>query len=145
MRTFGLVFFGLGLVFLGLAIAIWASGAVFRLQAERVTGTVVEVELRHYADGNSYCPVVRFTTRDRQIFTHYSDICSWPASYEQGQQVGMYYDPDDPQQVQLDDFFGIWFLPLLFGFMGLVFGPIGYFALFPAVLTRLFPKRLPKI
>jgi hypothetical protein len=135
LRSFGWTFFGLGVVLLAAALLIWAFGAAFRLNALQTTGTVVEVELRHFSDGNAYCPVVRYTTSSGRDYTHYSNICSWPASYQQGQDVRVYYDPQDPGHVQLNDFFGIWFLPLLFGFMGLVFAPIGFFALFPNVIA----------
>lgn len=131
MRTFGWVFFGLGVLFLGIAIIIWAWGAAFRIGAVEVTGRVSEVILSPRSDGNVYCPAVRYTTRSGQTFTHYSNICSWPAAYEVGQEVRMFYDASDPERAQMDDFFGTWFLPLLFGFLGLVFGGVGYFTLFP--------------
>jgi hypothetical protein len=128
MRIFSYVFLGLGLLLLAIAAAIFLYGAWFRINSESVTGTVVEVELRPYSDGNAYCPVIRYSVIGGQTYTHYSDICSWPASYEQGQQVRLYVDHSDPQRVQLNDFFTVWFLPLLFGFMGAVFAGVGYWS-----------------
>jgi hypothetical protein len=125
---FSILFLGLGLLLLAIAAAIFLYGAWFRINSETVTGTVTEVQLRHYADGNAYCPVIRYLVSGGLSFTHYSDFCSWPASYEQGQQVRLYVDRNDPQHVQLHDFFSIWFLPLLFGFMGAVFAGVGYWS-----------------
>lgn len=140
MRTFGWIFFSLGMLFLAIAAGAWLFGAIFRMQAEQATGTVIDVPVRHYADGNAYCPVVRFRARQGGTYTHYSDICSWPPSYEVGQEVRIYYDPQNPERVQMEDFFGTWFIPLLFGFMGLVFGSIGYFTLFPNLLSKYLTK-----
>lgn len=105
MRAFVLVFVGLGLLFLTIAGGAFLYGTWFRIQAEKVDGAVVEVALRHYADGNAYCPVTRYSVSGGHSYTHYSDICSWPASYEQGQRVQLYVDRADPERVQLNDFF----------------------------------------
>jgi hypothetical protein len=126
MRTFSFIFLGIGLLLLAIALSVFLYGSWFRIQAEKVDGTVVEVELRHYADGNAYCPVIRYSVSGGRSYTHASDICSWPASYEEGQQVRLYVDRAEPQRVQLNDFFSIWFLPLLLGFLGAVFAGVGY-------------------
>jgi hypothetical protein len=125
-RLPGLIFFGMGLVMLAIALIVGGLAISFRMGAERVTGTVSEVELRHYSDGNSY--------------SHHSDVCSWPPSFEVGQPVTIYYDPANPSNSQLDSFMGVWFIPALFTFMGGVFGTIGYFFLFPNVLRQIFKK-----
>jgi hypothetical protein len=134
-RLPGVLFLMLGCIFALAALLLWGFGAWFRAQAAETSGIVSEVSLRHYADGNSYCPVVHFRVRG-QVYTHYSDICSWPASYEQGQEVRLWYDPNDPQRVQLDDFVGNWLLPLIFGGVGLLFIGIGTFSLFPMIMER---------
>lgn len=38
VRSFGWVFFGIGMLFLAIAVGAWLLGAVFRMQAEQVTG-----------------------------------------------------------------------------------------------------------
>ncbi|HLD93255.1 MAG TPA: hypothetical protein VI703_03545 [Anaerolineales bacterium] len=76
MRAFVLVFVGLGLLFLTIAGGAFLYGTWFRIQAEKVDGAVVEVALRHYADGNAYCPVIRYSVSGGHSYTHYSDICS---------------------------------------------------------------------
>jgi hypothetical protein len=111
MKTFGWIFFGIGLALLAIALIAAGLAISFRMGAEKVNGTVIENELRHYSDGNSYCPVVRFTTRLGQPYTHFSDVCSWPPSFEVGQQVTIYYDPKNPNSSQLDSFLGVWFIP----------------------------------
>lgn len=121
MRTLGTIFVAVGVIALLAALVNFTSGVWFRTRAEEVTGEVVEVALRHYADGNAYCPVIRYTTRDSQTFVHKSDICAWPAAYQQGEQVRMYVDPTNPENVQLHSFFAVWFFPPAYGFLGLPF------------------------
>lgn len=128
MRSFALVFLGIGLIFPAIAVGSFLYGSWFRIQAERVDGVVTEVVLRPYADGNAYCPVIRYSVIGGATYTHHSDICSWPSFYEQGQHVILYVDRIDPQRVQLSDFFSMWFLPILFVFMGAIFGGVGYWA-----------------
>ena len=82
MRTFGIVFVVIGLTFLAIALGSFLYGTWFRVQAEKVDGVVTEVVLRPYADGNAYCPVIRYSMIGGSTYTHSSDICSWPASYE---------------------------------------------------------------
>jgi hypothetical protein len=128
MRSFSLVFLGIGFLFLAIAIGVFLFGSWFRIQAEKVDGIVTDVVLRPYADGNAYCPVIKYSVLGGATYTHNSDLCSWPASYEQGQHVTLYVDRIDPERVQLNDFFSIWFFPLLFGFIGLIFAGVGYWA-----------------
>lgn len=139
-RLPGMIFFGIGLALLAVALVVGGMAISFRMGAERVTGTVSEVELRHYSDGNSYCPIISFTTRLGQSYTHRSDVCSWPPSFERGDEAIIYYDPANPNRSQLDSFLGVWFIPVLFGFMGLIFGGVGYFILFPNFVAQFFKK-----
>lgn len=139
-RLPGMIFFGIGLAMLAVALIVGGLAISFRMGADMATGTVSENELRHYSDGNSYCPIVDFTTRLGQTYSHHSDVCSWPPSFEVGQKVTIYYDPANPNNSQLDSFLGVWFIPVLFTFMGLVFGGIGYFILFPNLLAQFFKK-----
>lgn len=126
MRSFGLVFLGVGLLLLAIAAGSFLYGAWFRAQSQAVDGTVVEVALRHYADGNAYCPVIRYSVSGGRTHTHNSDICSWPSSYQVGERVRLFVNRSDPERVQLNDFFSIWFFPLLMGFIGAIFSGIGF-------------------
>jgi hypothetical protein len=121
MRIGGAIMLAIGLTMLVLAVAGLVSVVWFRSNAQSVMGTVVAEVLTPYSDGNSYCPVVSYTTRNGQTLEHRSNICAWPAAYEVGDQVRMYYNPLNPSSVQMNNFFGTWFFPILFGFMGIVF------------------------
>ncbi len=128
MRNSALVFLGIGLLFLAIAAGAFLYGAWFRINAQKVDGVVTDVVLTAYAEGNAYCPVIRYSVLGGASYTHHSDICSWPAAYEQGQHVTLYVDRADPDHVQLNDFFSTWFLTLLFIFLGAIFGGVGLWA-----------------
>jgi len=42
-----------------------------------------------------------------------------------GQTINVLYDPDDPQKARINKWFNLYFVPMLLGFLGLVFGGIG--------------------
>jgi hypothetical protein len=124
---------GLTMLAIGLAIAGWTMWT--RGQWTEVQGTVIEEVLTPFSDGNAYCPVIRYTTRVGQSLTHRSNICAWPAAYEEGEHVRVFYDPANTSNVQIDNFFGTWFMPLLLGFMGLVFSLASIPMLLPDILN----------
>lgn len=121
MRIGGAIFLAVGLGLLAIAVGITTWVLWTRGQWVEVEGTVVEEVLTAFADGNAYCPVIRYTTRVGQQLTHRSNICAWPPAYEAGDSVRVFYDPTNASDMQFDNFFGTWFVPLLLGFMGVVF------------------------
>jgi hypothetical protein len=76
-----------------------------------VLGTIV---------GHDDGPIIRFHTQDQQPITAKPSVSSSKRRYLNGASVGLYYDPDDPQEVVLDTTEGK-FLPWLFMGMGAVF------------------------
>lgn len=131
MRTGGAIFgaVGFGLLAIGLAIVGWIF--YFRASSQQVMGTIVAEVLTPLSDGNAYCPVVRYTTRNGETLEHHSNVCSWPAANDVGDQVKIYYDPLDPAHVQMDSFFGTWFAPGLLIFMGVIFAGVSVPMLIP--------------
>lgn len=116
-----MIMLGIGAILLLIAGTVAVQGFWFRSNAVKVTGTVVEEVLTAYADGNAYCPLIRYNTREGRTYEHQSNICAWPPAYEEGQHITVYYDRANPKTVQLDSLFANWFFPLLFGFLGVVF------------------------
>lgn len=62
----------------------------------------------HYPRKPPLFPVVRFRTAQGQSVTVTGPTGSRPAAYQIGQQVQLSYNPADPQQVELPDFFSQW-------------------------------------
>ena len=98
----------------------------FLNQAETVTGTVKTFQIPDSIDsGTSYCPLIEYTTQRGETFLFNTLICSNPAPYEPGQQVQVFYDPQDPENRRVDSFLGKYPWTLGAVFLGLVILLIG--------------------
>ena len=76
-------------------------------------------------NSTTYAAQVRFTTKDGSTVTFQEGFSSNPAAHQVGDKVKVLYDPSNYQNARVDDFMNTWFLPLLLGGMGLIFGLIG--------------------
>ncbi|KIP96305.1 MULTISPECIES: DUF3592 domain-containing protein [Pseudomonas] len=130
MKTAWLWLFpGIGALLLAVAIGIQVSRISGEAQMMRVEGSIVDVE-----DG---CPTVSFTTLDGTLGEYHSSTCSTPPSFDIGERVAVYYDPQEPERARIDSFEQNWIGSLIVGGIGAVFLAIGL--LF--VLPPLFAKR----
>jgi Protein of unknown function (DUF3592) len=137
--TIGVLCAAIGLVFVAIGVAIAASGTRFRRAAEQAQGTVTEVKaVASRSDpstgpvggtsGPHYRPVVRFTTADGREIQAESRFASNPAPAHVGDTVRVFYDPRDPERIQLDTAvgrggclaFGLVFVGALFCAIGVV-------------------------
>lgn len=112
-----------------LAVGIQVSRISAEGQMTLTQGAVVDNE-----DG---CPTVSFTTLDGTLGEHYSSTCSTPPSFDIGERVAVYYDPQNPERAHIDSFGQNWLGSLIVGGIGSVFLALGL--LF--VLPPLFGKR----
>lgn len=99
-----------------LSTALSAQGRL----ADNVAGTDSE-------GGTVYYPVVEFTAADGQQVRFQGSVGSSRPKYQPGQAVPVRYSPTNPQDARLPGVFGMWFLPLLFGVMGIGFAAGGVF------------------
>ena len=106
MKIFSQILIGIGLVLLIFGGVLYAVNMIFVSQAELVNGTVISLSTNIDPDYNSelLCPVVKYTTKAGQSLSFNSDVCSSPAKYAVGDQVQVYYNPQNPTQAQLKDF-----------------------------------------
>jgi hypothetical protein len=131
MRFFILVF---GLV--GLAMGAAAGWALwdtlsFRAGAMRAEGVVVDMYSVRSGTRQSVSsgPAVRFSApgaeRGEEVSYEFSSrIQSDPPAYHVGERVAVLYRPENPADARIDGFTEQWFLPLLFGLFGVVFGGV---------------------
>jgi hypothetical protein len=96
------------------------------------TGKIVSFEYRSDSDGGTLTvPVVRYRADDGQEYTatpyeqHNTTVDV--DGYGVGDEVEVIYNPDDPQDMFLNDFMHVWFVPALLGGLG------GFFALIGAI------------
>jgi hypothetical protein len=119
----------LGLVLLGVAVALAVSTADFRASALRTGGTVVAVtEHRSHSTSSgrssSWYPTVTYTVDGRQ-YSFESNVGSNPPAYAEGDTVPVAYDPADPADAQIASFWTAYLPTVVFGGIGLVLTPIG--------------------
>ena len=118
------LFFGIwALVGRVFVLVAWILRRVRLRRAERCTacasGTVVELEYRHWKkQGGAYYPVVEFPV-DGQIHRVRSNCGSRPARYAAGEAVTVRYDPEDPDRFELEGDHVLALLERVFLFVGL--------------------------
>jgi hypothetical protein len=95
MKTQRWAYLGLGVLMLVLGAFFYFNANQFRGNAEKATGTVVDFA----AVGENTCPIVRFTTSSGQNVDAVADVCS----AQMGDSVEIFYDPDQPDRIQVDN------------------------------------------
>ena len=92
--AFGLIFFGIGA---GMTYQQW----MLRQEAVQVPGTVISLDESCDDEGCTYRPNVRFTTQDGQTQFYNSMFGSYPPAYKVGEQVIIFYQPDNPEKATI--------------------------------------------
>lgn len=99
-----------GILGIGFLIAAFFSGRSdreFNDKAYVTTGKVIEIvektQTRSGAQINSvtYAPKISFFPEEKKEVTFVSDISSSPAAYEVGDEVDVYFDPQNPQNARV--------------------------------------------
>lgn len=81
-------------------------------------------------NGSVFKPVVEFQTADGTRIAFTSPMGTSPPSYDVGESVTVYYDPENPHSVMLSGWLSLWFVSLLFAALTAVFGLITYMMFF---------------
>ena len=128
MKLLYLIFGFTGFVMIIIGAFLVVNEQLFLGNVEKTTGRVTGFDVSTDSDGgDSYCPVVEFTTRAGQTVSYDSNFCSAPPAYSVGQQVNMIYDPRNPKNAQLQGFFEAYTAPLVVGGLGFLFFGIAVF------------------
>jgi hypothetical protein len=121
-----LIFPAVGLVLIGVGVIVWIRTRRFVSESFRVQGTVVGLEARRGSKGGTtYAPVVEYATREGQPRLFTDPVSSRPAGYSVGDRVEVLYHYRDHERVRLASRFRLYFVPVLLGFMGLIFTFVG--------------------
>jgi len=123
---FGLVFGGVGLLLTALALFFWLRTRAFLGTAQKAQGTVIQMVYSSDSEGGGgYSPVYTFRTMNGQVVEVTDRMSSNPPQFKEGQIIDVLYDPDNPNKARINKWFNLYFVPILLGFLGLVFGGIG--------------------
>jgi hypothetical protein len=115
-------FIGVGL----LAPAIWFGyqSWAFLQAAEVAQGMVIGLDWIDDSGTSAARPVVSYEVRG-EPYQITGSVSSYPPAYHIGESARVLYSPGQPRSERLESWLDFWFLPLLFGGIGLVFGLIG--------------------
>jgi len=135
MIIFGLAFGSVGFILAALAVFFWLRTRSFLETAQKAQGTVIRLVYSSDSDGGGgYSPVYTFRTISGQVIEVTDKMSSNPPQFKEGQIIDVLYDPEDPSRARINKWFNLYFVPLLLGFLGLVFGGIGIGSIIASIL-----------
>ncbi len=131
-RLVGSIFMILGGIMLTIVVYLIQSNYQFAQRAIPIKGEVIGYDNHQSSNDNGgsttmYTPTFQYDFVGK-TYTHKSSTSSSSPSYEIGEEVDVLVDPNDPNEILIDNFWEKWFLPALLGFMGSMFTGMGYLA-----------------
>lgn len=132
-----LAFGGVSVLMLGLSLFLILNTRSFLNNAETARGEVIDLMSSYDDEGDvTYAPIVTYTTLEGKTLIHVGSNYSYPAAYDKGEIIDVYYNPEEPKDVRLPRFFSLWGGALITGILGLLFGG--------ATVLIIFWTRTPK-
>lgn len=129
LRVIGLIFAGLGLM--GLAVALVLAGREMFATDGMLPGQGAVVAFQNHK------PVVRFPIGDSGHVTIVGGTATTPPAYDIGEKVKVWYDPARPTRAFIDSYLERWFGPSLVGGLAVLFAMLGLgFLVYAARHTR---------
>lgn len=116
------LFVGLILLILGSSFLIVAGINYFNTKAFLKRATLTRGKVIGFVRGyeEAYNPVVIFKTKSGKTVEFQESFGSNPSPYQKGDEVTVCYDPAMPHQARIYSFWSLWFIPLLFVFVGFI-------------------------
>ena len=122
----GVVFGLAGFLLLGIGVFTFIRTRRFVSSSQEVKGTVIRIISSAGSEGGTvYAPVFRFTTIQGQTIEVEEKVYSSSAGFSVGEVVDLLYDPQNPTKARAKKWFNLYFVPMLLGGMGAVFGCSG--------------------
>lgn len=126
--------FWAGILLLSISLFKWKQSIEFINVGERAIGTVISME----EDDGAFSPVFIIETRQQEQVVYHHPVSTSPPSWEVGEEAIFLYDPVNPQEVKMMNYFGLFNWAIVF--MGLAIPPIiiggGYFLFRPLIRTK---------
>lgn len=129
IKTVGGIFLLVGLAMLAATNYLYFDQSDFIANAKEADGQVIDLIRKQQNDDGStsttYSAVVRFTD-DQSVSHEFIDrVSSNPPRYSKGQDVHLLYEPENPANAIVDDFWGRWAMVAILGGMGGIFSLVG--------------------
>ena len=138
--TLGTVFSLVGGLLALIGLFLFIRTRIFIDNAQEVKGTVIQMVYSRSSSSNSsggYAPIYQFRTLDGQNIVKQDSLSSNPPRFQVGQELDILYEPGNPQKARINKWMNLYFVPVLLGGMGLIFGGVGIVIVFPQVLELL--------
>lgn len=136
--------FGIGFSLLGgflalIGVFFFIRTRIFIGKSQKAKGTVIEMVYSRSTDESSggYSPVYQFRTLDGQTIVKEDNLSSNPPRFQVGQVIDVLYEPGNPNKARINKWFNLYLVPLILGFVGLIFGGLGLVIVIPQVLELL--------
>jgi Protein of unknown function (DUF3592) len=122
-KNFANVFLMVGLTFMGITLAIFIKQSLFLAKSKATTGKVIGFETSNYR--SLAYPNIEYFTPDNVRHEYQHTEGSKPPIYRRGEEIKIYYNPENPTEISLGYsfiamgillFFGVIFLALGLGF-----------------------------
>jgi len=113
-----LIFGFVGFVFLGIAGFIFYSQTNSIGKSDLISGKVVRMEYQDGGQGSA--PVIEYEWNG-QKWLHVSNIYSSPPAYAVDEEIAIYVNREDPEDIVVNTFTDRYFFILIFGLLGFVF------------------------
>ncbi|MFN3491863.1 MAG: DUF3592 domain-containing protein [Anaerolineales bacterium] len=134
----GVVFSLIGGLMALIAVFLFVRTRVFINNAQEVKGTVIRMVWSPGSDGGGgYSPVYQFKTIEGRLIEKQDNLSSNPPMFKEGQTIDVLYEPANPENARIKKWMSLYFVSLLLGGMGLIFGGIGVVMLIFRVLDAL--------
>ena len=121
----GLVFGGVGLLLIVLALFFLIRTRMFISNSRETMGTVTQMVYDSDSEGGGYTPIFRYRTLEGQEVEVSGNLRTNPPQFKVGQTIEVLYDPENPSKARIKKWFNLYFVPMLLGLLGLLFGGIG--------------------
>jgi len=134
LTTFGSIFGFVGFILITLAVFFLLRTRAFISRSRQTQATITQMIYSRDEDGGGYIPEFRFRTLEGQEIEVRGSLRTNPPQFKVGQVIEVLYDPDNPQNARIKKWFNLYFVPMLLGFLGLLFGSIGIGAIVASTL-----------
>jgi hypothetical protein len=120
---------GLGGLFVVLAVVVFAKMRRPTDGRIKATGTVVELVDNEEVEGQTFSPLVRYTTVEGREVVFKDDVRSYPPAYSVGEVVDVYYPPSNVDAAQIAASVRTQLVSLVLALLGIVFAALGWLGL----------------
>jgi len=122
VKVLGLIFLFIGAGLMVIAIICYFDTKSFLANSNEIQGKVIGF-VRGYK--GVFCPIISFKTEDGKIMKFKESFGTRPPQYKKGDLVRVLYNPKNPSYAKINSFWSLWFVEILFAFLGLVFSLVG--------------------